>query len=247
MIRVALLIFVPTLVFCQDSVTRGAEIFNRTCATGYCHGQKGAQAGAPRLAARGFDEAYISQVVRSGIAGTAMPSFGSALPFADVSAVVAYVGSLNGIAPSRTPVVEKGPAPRSLSPDAARGRNLFFDASRAFGRCSTCHRVDGMGILVAEPFSKIPASVSALRELASPRVLTAAAEGETFPALLVSKGGVQTKLYDLTVLPPVLRTFQAASVSLKEGSSWQHAAVLAPYSDTDLEAILAFLRAAIQP
>jgi mono/diheme cytochrome c family protein len=247
MTRFAALIFLPALVWSQDLATRGAEVYNKTCATGYCHGLKGVQGGAPRLAGRDFSEAYIAQAVRAGIAGTAMPSFGATLPNADLSAVVAYVASLNGVAPARNPVAEKGPASRTLSPDAARGRGLFFDASRAFGRCSTCHQADGMGLAVAGSISKPAESVDAMRQLPTTRVLTATSEGETFPALVVSKGGVLTKVYDLTVSPPVLRTFPAEALSLREGSSWQHAIVLASYSDADLEAILAFLRATIHP
>src|SRR5271166_4058302 len=129
MTRRMLLTLLPIVMSAQDLVTRGADIYNKTCATGYCHGMKGAQSGAPRLASRGFDEAYITQVVRSGISGTAMPAFGNVLPYPDVFAVVAYVASLNGITPSRNPLVERGPPPRTLPSDATRGRSLFFAAT----------------------------------------------------------------------------------------------------------------------
>jgi mono/diheme cytochrome c family protein len=36
----------------EELVKRGGTVFASTCATGYCHGPKGAAAGAPRLAAR---------------------------------------------------------------------------------------------------------------------------------------------------------------------------------------------------
>jgi len=41
----------------QDLVKQGEAVFNKSCATGYCHGAKGTNGGAPRLAARGFDQA----------------------------------------------------------------------------------------------------------------------------------------------------------------------------------------------
>src|SRR5438105_10464354 len=95
----------PALMWAQggaDILTRGADIFARSCATGYCHGVKGTAGGAPRLAGRGLDEAFILSVTRSGVPGTAMQAYGSLMPRADLAAVVAYVASLNGIAPSRT-------------------------------------------------------------------------------------------------------------------------------------------------
>src|SRR5205085_2621934 len=38
-----------------DVVKTGAEVFAKTCSSGYCHGAKGVGAGAPRLSGRGFD------------------------------------------------------------------------------------------------------------------------------------------------------------------------------------------------
>jgi hypothetical protein len=107
--------------------------------------------------------------------------------------------------------------------------------------------VDGFGIPVASPIANFPADAAALRRLATPEIHTATAAGETFPALIVSQGKNQTKLYDLTSPPPVLRTFGPGVVTLQEGSDWRHASVLAAYSDAELQSILAFLRVAAAP
>src|SRR5271165_3211246 len=90
-------ILIPALALAQ---TQGEKIFNQTCATGYCHGSKGAPGGAPRLAARGFDRAYIDTTIARGIPGTAMPAFGNAMKRNDLTAVAAYVAALNGVAGS---------------------------------------------------------------------------------------------------------------------------------------------------
>lgn len=243
----ALILFLPVLGAGQDVLPHGQEIFNKTCATGYCHGLKGAAGGAPKLASRGFDQAYISQVVLGGIPGSGMPAFGQTLNRLDLFAVISYVGSLNGIAPGRMPGADRGPAPRKLPEDAMRGRALFYDAVRGFDRCSACHQVDGMGIAAVDPIAKIPDNAAALRALQTPHVWTATAEGESFPVLVVSKGGVQTKVYDLTKSPPVLRSFPAAAIQLKETSNWRHADVMASYPDADLDRVLAFLRAVVKP
>jgi len=247
--RFSTLLFFTSMAFAQDLATRGAEVYIKSCATGYCHGVKGTAGGAPRLAARGFDEAYISRVIRSGINGTGMPAFGTVLSRVDLFAVSAYVGSLNGIAPNPNlaQLIQRGPPQRTLPPEAARGRALFYEAVRGFGRCSTCHQVDSLGIAITDPLAKIPASATALRELSTPKVVTVTADGDTFPALVLSKGLTQMKVYDLTLAPPVLRVFPAAAAKIQEGSAWRHAAAAASYSDADLEAILAFLRAVGQP
>ncbi len=246
MTRLAVLCLLPVLACAQDMIGRGADVFGKSCATGYCHGAKGGSGStAPRLAARGFSEEHIAQTISRGIPGTAMPAFGSVLPREQLIAVIAYVDSLNGITP-RNPAPEAEPE-KKLPPEAARGRELFFDSLRGFGRCSTCHQMDGFGVPVASPIAIIPADAAALRRLATPHVETATVAGESFAALVVSQGKNQTKLYDLTAPPPVLRSLAPASVTLKQASDWQHASVLSMYSDAELQAILAYVRAAVAP
>jgi len=240
-VKPALLLSLASLACAQDVVSHGAEMFSKTCATPYCHGSNGAGGGAPKLAARGFDEAYITSVTRAGIPGTAMQGYGSVLPRADFNAVVAYVASLNGIAP-RPAAVE--PAV-SLSPDAARGRDLFFDSVRGLERCSTCHQVQGLGIAIA-PIANVPASAAAIRIAPTPGVKTAQLGSDRFPALVVSTGGRRTVVYDFTVLPPVMRTVDAKSLALSNNSAWSHSSVVRSYSDRELESILSFLRAALR-
>ncbi len=245
----SILFLIPVLTFAQtpaqNTAARGLDVFNKTCATGYCHGTKGTSGGAPRLAARGFDEAYITQTIRLGIPGTGMPAFGN-LERADLLAVVAYVDSLNGITPAANPGFAAGPARPKLPPDAQRGRELFSDQVRGMTRCSNCHQADGIGIAVALPLASVPESVAALRQVANTQIETATAEGDTFPALVLNKSGAQTRLYDLTVPPPVLRTLPKGVATFKSGSTWNHSEMLKPYNDQELESILTFLRAVVK-
>lgn len=244
---------VPSVAYAQnpqDVLKRGEEVFAQSC-TGYCHATKGgAGGGAPRLVGRGFDQAYINNTVTRGIPGTAMLGFGTALSPADLSAVVAFVAKLNGItSPTITPSGSGGvgavDAPnQTLPPAAARGRDLFYDATRSFGRCSTCHEVNGLGIPVAAPISELPVDVQSLRTIVTPLVSTAAMNGESMPALVVSKGARSLIFYDLTTPPPVLVTAEPSAVKLSNGSSWRHASVMGGYKDAELESILEFLRSA---
>jgi len=240
--RALLFVIVPALGWAQSA---GEKVFAQSCATGYCHGAKGAPAGAPRLAARGFDQAYITNTIMRGLPGTAMPAFGTTLTRADLTAVVAYVASLNGIANASVNLVS-GPAETPLSPEPERGRALFFDAVRGFARCSTCHEVNGIGISVTTPIAKIPSDVAALRALATPDVRTATVGGEAMPALIVSQGKTRALFYDLTSVPPVLRTVDPRALQVAEGSAWRHSAVMGAYNDAELVSILAYLHEAIK-
>ena len=233
----------------QDVVTRGQQVYVQSC-TGYCHAPNGAGGGAaPRLAARGFDRAFISEVVSQGVPGTAMQGFASTLPREDLNAVVAYVASLNEATSSASAPAPGGGgadvpsrAERVLTPDAARGRDLFSDATRGVGRCSTCHEVGRLGIPVAGPMSRVPDTASGLRTLSTPLVSTVTMKGDTMPALVVSKGARAVLFYDLTTPPPVLVTADPSSVTIAAGSPWRHTSVIAAYTDDELGSILRFLR-----
>jgi mono/diheme cytochrome c family protein len=242
-----LLIWFPVIAAAQapaDVVKQGADLFAKTCANGYCHGDQGVGGGAPRLAARGFDQALITNTLTRGIPNTAMQSFANSLSRADLTAVIAYVAKLNGIS---TPAsVQNAPQPASaaaLSAAAARGRGLFSDAVRGFSRCSTCHEVNGIGIPVAAPLASVPQTAAALKSLATPRVSTVMVAGESMPALILARKSQAVSFYDLTIPPPVLRTELPAAVQIRDGSNWRHASVIGSYTDAELSTILEYLLA----
>ena len=245
--RAVFLLLMPALACAQTS---GEKIFAQSCATGYCHALKGgAGGGAPKLAARGFDEAYINSVTVRGVPGTSMPPFAGAMARTELTAVVAYVSSLNGIANPNLnfgPGRGGGPTEAVLPPAAARGRTLFTEAVRGFARCSTCHEINGLGIPVATPISAVPADPAALRALATPQVSTVTVEGESMPALVVSKSNRAAVFYDLTTPPPVLRSVEPAAAKIAEGSAWRHSSVIGSYNDADLESILSYLRLVVR-
>jgi hypothetical protein len=124
---------------------------------------------------------------------------------------------------------------------------LFFDSGADLTGCSNCHQVSGKGIPVTPQIANVPADVAALRSLATPGVSNATVKGRSFPALVISQVREETKLYDLTTVPPVLLPLAPSDVKLSDKSSWQHSSVLGNYSDGDLQSILEFLRATSQP
>jgi mono/diheme cytochrome c family protein len=231
-------------------VKQGEAVFSKTCATGYCHGVRGGPSGAPRLAARGFNQAYIDKIVRNGVPDTGMASFSSRLSPPELVAVIAYVATLNGVANPDVSMDGTGETVSTrptLSGEAARGARLFSEALRGFGRCSTCHEVAGFGIPVAAPLAKIPASAAELKALATPDVKTGTMTGESMPVLVLSQGRQATAFYDLTSAPPVQRNAEPGSVKFADVSNWRHSSVIGAYNDSELAAILDYLRAVIKP
>ncbi len=233
-----------------EVLKQGEAVFSKSCATGYCHGVRGGPSGAPRLAGRGFDQAYIGNVVMRGIPDTGMASFATKLSPADLVAVVAYVAALNGVTNPNIavgeapPTVSSGPA---LTGEAARGGKLFSQAIKGFGRCSTCHEAGGYGIPVAAAITKVPTTIAEFKALATPNIKTAAMAGESMPALVLRQGKQTTVFYDLTSSPPVQRNAETGSVKLTDGSPWRHASAIGAYTDPELSAVLAYLRAVIKP
>jgi mono/diheme cytochrome c family protein len=233
---------------------RGEEIYRTTCSNSFCHGPGGIAASAPRLAARGFDALYIAAVTANGVPDTQMVGFANALSSEDLNAVLTYVAGLNGITnPQFTPdnplaglgIEVANPKRIPLAGAEQEGREVFFDAyDKGLARCSTCHEVEGIGIPVAAPILNVPATVRALRNLDTAAVQTVHLGDEDMPAVILAQGISGTLFYDLTVVPPVMRTIPAeVPLSISEGSTWEHVDWIGAYSTAELEKVLAFLRA----
>jgi mono/diheme cytochrome c family protein len=224
--------------------SRGAKVFQQSCAVGYCHGSGGSANRAPRLAGKSFERGALKKIVDAGVPGTAMPGFRALLPAADLEAVVEYVMKLGAGAPAAsTHAASGGPAPAepALPAEARRGKDLFFNAVGGT-RCSTCHAVDGMGVAIGPNLAASPPQSGAAIANVKPRhVEQADAQGDRFPALLVEKKGGWTKVFDLTVAPPVLRTFADQDIRLTR-AEWSHGAAITAYSRVDLEAVAGYLK-----
>jgi mono/diheme cytochrome c family protein len=233
------------------AIARGEQIFAQNCSVGYCHGVAGSAGRGPRLRGRSFAKDYLYNVTRDGIPSSAMPAWKDRLTDDDIRAVVDYVVSLatsTDPAPPANPMPPgAGPAalPRFKGPAAAaRGHELFFDPVRE--NCGVCHAVGGRGIAVGPDLTaskpvEIPSAISAT---GSRRMLTARLKnGEEFPALLAARSGDEMQLYDLTGLPPVLRTLLGVEVlSLVPNTSWRHSDLVKDYSRSELEEIVVYLR-----
>jgi mono/diheme cytochrome c family protein len=177
-----------------------------------------------------------------------MPAFESRLSETELNAVIAYVNEIAGSrsgpgeAPPKTANV---PAP-VLPAEAAKGKELFFDAARE-ARCAVCHQAEGRGGKAGPvlPLSGNP-----------PQVRRAVLQsGRSFPAVLIDAdvsgifdpssnrrpAGV-FRLFDLGALPPVQRTLRGDEIrSLEPDPTWKHTDVTKAYSETELGEIQNYL------
>jgi len=231
----------------QDIYQRGAEVFRKSCAQGYCHGTAGAQGRAPKLTGRSFDQPAVARIIYDGVPNTGMPGFKNQLAAEPLEAVVAYVVKISG--GSYVP----GASAASFTPAAAmpaaeaRGKALFFDAVRGVYRCGTCHSLEGIGTAVGPNLatSNAPDSitVAAIRRGRGAGIRLAAVAGEPpFPALVMEQTAGSFRLFDLSALPPVLRTIPKGDVTLSGNAVWSHSDSVRNYSDGELVAINAYLR-----
>ncbi len=236
------------------TLVRGETIFAQTCSVGYCHGAAGTAARGPRLRGRSFPREYLDRVVADGIPNSAMPGWKDRLKPDDLRAVVEYVVSLATATEAPPPA---NPMPPGVGPatlpsfngpaDAERGHAAFFDATR--DNCGNCHAMGGRGTAVGPDLGKIAEKnprdvIAAIGSSKALHVLTATlADGETFPALQFAQSGKQIQLFDLTVIPAVLRTFDGAQVtSLRANPAWAHRDVAKIYSAAELGDVAVYLR-----
>ena len=245
-----------TLLLAQSAapnLAAGERLFAQSCSVGYCHGVAGAPGRGPRLRGRAFTQDYVYKVVADGIPNSAMPAWKDRFKDSDLRAVVAYVMSLASAtdpAPPPNPM-PPGAGPAALSrfngpPQAGRGYDLFFDASRDT-RCGVCHAIAGRGITIGPDLANSPGIPAGIRATNSRHVLTAKLkDGESFPALLAGQERDRTKLYDLSVPPPVLRTLDRSEIeSLTPNPNWSHRQIVASYTPAQLEDITTYIRWAI--
>jgi len=234
-------------------VSRGEKIFAQSCSVGYCHGVAGAAGRGPRLRGRTFERNYLYRVIREGIPSSAMPGWKDRLKSDEIDAVVEYVASLGKIveepaSPGTPAATASSPAPVAIPPQAGRGHELFFDATRET-HCGTCHAVGGRGIAVGPELSpmaaKAPREFAAkLRSRRSQHVLWVRLKnGETFPALRASQDERSVRLYDLTTPPPVLRSFEPGEIqSLTPYPDWRHDTYAQNLNAEGIADLVAYLR-----
>ncbi|HLG89648.1 MAG TPA: c-type cytochrome [Alphaproteobacteria bacterium] len=267
MIRVAILGAIALLFACgragaavpgatsadaNAQVMLGTNVFTTSCSSSYCHGAGGAGGRGPSLQNRDFPPEYIRDTILNGRPGTPMPSFKGTLQPHEVDALVAFIESLSPDRGRATPF-----DPSSVHPPAGKqalaGSDLFFDETRA-GSCSACHSYGGGGGPIGPDLATIADKTPSRIYQA---LLHPAAEDPDYPAVTVTlkNGGTYIgirqsdrrdaiRVYDLSSVPPVLRTWQKTDVAKVEplagAQAYKHD--LSRFTDQELLALVSFLK-----
>jgi putative heme-binding domain-containing protein len=233
-------------------VILGTNVFTTSCSSSYCHGAGGAGGRGPSLQNRDFPPEYIRDTILNGRPGTPMPSFKKTLQPHEIDALVAFVESLSpdrGRASSFDPSSVHPPTGKQ----ALAGSDLFFDETRA-GSCSACHSYGGGGGPVGPDLAmiadKTPSQIyQALLHPAAedpdyPAVTVTLKNGETYAGIRQSDRRDAIRMYDLSSVPPVLRTLQKTDIAkiepIKDKPAYKHD--LSGLTEQQLLALVSFLK-----
>lgn len=133
----------PTLAVGNPSATQGRALFLSNCSI--CHGALGEGGRGPNLSSRMYERSIseIEKVIREGVPGSQMPSFGH-LENDEMGQLVTFVKSLGTSAS-----VEKATG------DAAAGKLVYGKQ-----RCAMCHRIGREGSVYGPELSRVGAGRS---------------------------------------------------------------------------------------
>jgi mono/diheme cytochrome c family protein len=219
----------------------GSLVFEKTCASIYCHGSRGLAGAAPAVAGKGLSQEQVNHIVSEGIPNTNMAGWKAVLSATDLATVIDYVIGLQVSTRSQRDALDPN---RPWLKHA--GRALFFDAGR-IGPCGSCHEFDGLGLAVAPRFESRPSlNAAALRSLTSEKVRTVRPQDQgLFVGIAATSRAGLPRWYELRGPLPVLRTFAERPEDTGPASSWTHGDVVGSYKDGELERVFEFLSAAL--
>jgi putative heme-binding domain-containing protein len=235
-------------------VAQGGNLFAITCSSSFCHGEAGVGARGPSLRNRNFPPDFVRNTVLNGRSGTPMPSFKDALNQAELEMIVGYVMSLspNNHAEDNGPAVAAPVQAPPLSATAQAGQAIFFDPTRT-GGCALCHSYNGHGGPIGPDLSGVakrsPGDI--YRAMAKPAVPNADytavsvtnAEGTAVTGLLKQKTDAAVQIYDLSSVPPVLRSIYGAKIGPAPAKPlYTHD--LGTLSKDELAALITYLKSA---
>ena len=237
-------------------VAQGGNLFSITCSSSFCHGDAGIGARGPSLHNRNFTPDFVRNTVTNGRSGTPMPAFKDSLSQAELAMIVGYVMSLspnnhNEDMATAAPAVAS-PAPVALSAKALAGSALFFDPTRA-AECALCHSYKEQGGPIGPDLTGIakrtPRDIyqGMIKPTAPnpdyPVVSVTAENSQTVTGILKQKTDAVVQLYDLSSVPPVLRSFYSAKIGTAPATA-PYAHDMSGYSPDDIAALITFLKSA---
>jgi hypothetical protein len=134
------------------------------------------------------------------------------------------------------------------TPQIERGRELFTNAKKGVA-CKTCHSLAGIGTAIGPDLTTLAANgsvhsiVMTMHMTMTEHVYRIKTAVASFPGILKEKKGTLVEYYDLSLIPPVLRTLSANQIiSAERDEKWRHPPALANYSAQELADVIGFLK-----
>jgi cytochrome c2 len=134
------------------------------------------------------------------------------------------------------------------TPQIERGRELFTNAKKGVA-CKTCHSLGGIGTAIGPDLTNMATNgsvhsiVMTMHMTMTEHVVRVKTAVASFPAILKQKYGDRIEYYDLSQIPPVLRTlFTNQIISAERDEKWRHPPAMANYNSQELADVIAFLK-----
>lgn len=118
-------------------VEKGRAVYRSNCA--FCHGLTGLGGRGPELVRNQKPASEVKEVIRKGVPGTTMPSFGG-FDEAELDSIAEFIRHLAGSAP----------AGEKVAGDPVRGRAVYAKFA-----CASCHQIGNEGSTYGPELSRI--------------------------------------------------------------------------------------------
>lgn len=129
-----------------------------------------------------------------------------------------------------------------------RGRQLFTNAKKGVA-CKTCHALGGVGTAIGPDLTNMASNgsvhsiVLTMHMTMTEHVYRIKTGVSSFPGILKANYGDRVEYYDLSQIPPILRTLMKNQiVSAERDEKWRHPPALANYTPQELADVIAFLK-----
>jgi hypothetical protein len=134
------------------------------------------------------------------------------------------------------------------TPQIERGRELFTNAKKGVA-CKTCHSLGGVGTAIGPNLTNMASNgsvhsiVLTMHMTMTEHVYRIKTATDSFPGILKQKFGDRVEYYDLSRIPPVLRTLNMNQIVSKErDEKWRHPPALANYTPQELADVISYLK-----
>lgn len=136
----------------------------------------------------------------------------------------------------------------AMPAQAERGKELFLKSAKGVP-CGTCHTLGGIGTAVGPDLKKL-ASLAMPRGLVMAMQLTVTeyvqevkTKDGTFSGIQKQKVGEEVEIFDLSQMPPVLKTFASKDIlAMSRNDKWKHPPAQAGYTSKELADLIGWLK-----